>query len=95
MIPTGMRSERIVDRLVEAANLVVMRWPGRGRRVSSFRWLPQCADAPTSNCLDFGWRCRRLQKKRFAGEDLRQRGIVPVTTPAPQVVESLIAAAKS
>ncbi len=23
-------------------------------RVSSFRWLPQSAKAPTPNCLDFG-----------------------------------------
>ena len=39
--------------------------------VSSFRGLPQSATAPMPNCLDFGWRSRRLQKKRFAGEDLR------------------------
>jgi len=77
MIPTGMRSERIVDRLVEAANLVVMRWPGRGRRVSSFRWLLQCADAPTSNCLDFGWRCRRLQKSGSLARTCGNGGLSP------------------
>ena len=43
----------------------------RNHRVSRFRWLPQSTTAPMPNCLDFGWRSRRLQKKRFAGEDLR------------------------
>src|SRR5271156_4328954 len=35
---------------------------GRGRRVSSFRWLPQNVAAPIPNCLDFGWPCRTLKK---------------------------------
>src|SRR5271156_6700520 len=53
---------------------------GCGRRVSSFRWLPQNAAAPMPNCLDFGWRGRRLQK----GGSLARtcgNGNVPETTP--------------
>jgi hypothetical protein len=33
----------------------------RRLRVSRFRGLPRSATAPTRNCLDFGWRIRRLQ----------------------------------
>ena len=42
----------------------------RGRGVSSFRWLPQCADAPTPNCLTSAGE-PPPSKKRFAGEGLR------------------------
>jgi hypothetical protein len=50
----------------------------------------QSATGPMPNCLDFGWRSRRLQK---SGSLARTCGNGDY--PAPQVVKSFIAAAKS
>jgi hypothetical protein len=50
-------------------------------RIGSFRGLSRSVNAPTRNCLDFGWRDRRLDS---AGKDLRRRGHLP-NQPAPQV----------
>ena len=37
--------------------------PWRGRRVSIFRWLSQCADVLMRNCLTFGWRSRHSRSE--------------------------------
>src|SRR5271154_5264617 len=58
---------------------------GRGRRVSSFRWLPQNVAAPMPNCLDFGWRGRRLQKSGSLARTCGN-GECPRNYPAPRVV---------
>ena len=65
-----------------------------GRRVSSFRWLPQNASAPMRNCLDFGWRGRRRQKSGSLARTCGNGGLSPQLPRAAGGLE-LIAAAKS
>jgi hypothetical protein len=68
--------------------------PLRNHRVSSFRRLPQSAKAPTPNCLDFGWRCRRLQKSGSLARTCGNGGLSP-QLPRTAGRQKLIAAAES
>jgi hypothetical protein len=59
----------------------------RRLRVSRFRGLPRSAIAPTRNCLDFGWRIRRLQISGSLARTCGEWGEAPAR-PTPRVVRA-------
>ena len=61
----------------------IHRWDMRcvGQPLSRFRWLQPSALAPIPNCLDFGWRGRRLQKSGSLARTCGNGGLSPQLPP--------------